>query len=119
MFIELNLLFRICVQRQISLLQFVICFSITILILDAFEAWLKHKHRTTFLKRISNIESIRLNSTVAKFKQWINRRWVDFVFIRETNHTKVSNIVIFLVLFTCNLTMIENLYNMSIISVYI
>lgn len=58
--------------------------------MDAFESWLKHKHRTTFLKRISNIESTILNAKVVKLKQWMKRRWIDFIFIRETNQTKVG-----------------------------
>lgn len=58
--------------------------------MDAFETWLKYKHRTTCLKRMANIDASQLNLTIGILSNWIHRRWHEFMFIRETNHSKVS-----------------------------
>lgn len=94
------------VHRQISLFKFVLCFCITILIIDAFESWLKYKHRTTCLKRLANYESKQLTMAAGKFNQWLKNKWNDLLYLRETNHTKVSThlwleVLKFWVLVTC------------------
>lgn len=79
------------VHRQISLFKFVLCSCIAILIIDAFESWLKYKHRTTCLKRLANYESKQLTTAAVKFNQWFWNKWNDLLYLRETNHTKVSS----------------------------
>ncbi|XP_026746764.1 uncharacterized protein LOC113508015 isoform X2 [Trichoplusia ni] len=98
----LNILFFVSVHRQISLFKFVLCFCITILIIDAFESWLKYKHRTTCLKRLANYESKQLTMAAGKFNQWLKNKWNDLLYLRETNHTKafilvnISLVIVFL-----------------------
>lgn len=57
---------------------------------DAFESWLKYKHRTTCLKRLASHEGERLNCAAANLNQYLHKKWIDYLYLRETNHTKVS-----------------------------
>ncbi|XP_075969565.1 uncharacterized protein LOC142972374 [Anticarsia gemmatalis] len=83
-----NVIFFVCVHRQINLLEFLLCISIAMLAIDAFESWLKHKHRTTFLKRLASHEGDKLNSVAVHLNQYLHKKWIDYLFLRETNHTK-------------------------------
>lgn len=84
----INLIFFVCVYRQITLLEFLMALCIAVLGTDAFERWLKHKHRTTCLKRLINHKGDKLNATVVRINQYMYKKWIDYLCLRETNHTK-------------------------------
>lgn len=86
--------FSVSVHRQVNLLEFVLGSCIAVVITDAFESWLKHKHRTTCLKRLASHEGYQLYCTAIQLKQWIQNRWNDLLYLRETNHTKVSTYIL-------------------------
>lgn len=65
-------------------------FNILFLLIDAFETWLKYKHRTTCLKRLADHEGSQLKITVAQLKTFIVKKWMEYMYLRDTNHTKVS-----------------------------
>ncbi|XP_068629336.1 uncharacterized protein [Battus philenor] len=84
----INLFFFLCVHQQVNFLQLFSKFLIVILSIDAIETWLKYKHRTTFLKNIANHDITNFKSTTETFNSWINKRWFEYVYLRERNHTK-------------------------------
>ncbi|KAM3963579.1 LOW QUALITY PROTEIN: uncharacterized protein ACR2FA_002505 [Aphomia sociella] len=89
----INILLLVCIQQQINFLEFIFCISITIVTIDAFETWLKHKHRTGFLKRIPNNEGHKLKTAVNYLNKLIVKKWADFVYLREKNSTKAFLLV--------------------------
>ncbi|KAG6457398.1 hypothetical protein O3G_MSEX010291 [Manduca sexta] len=89
----LNIIFIICIQRQIKLFVFVLSLAITIMIIDAFESWLKHKHRTTLLRHIGSHDGQQLKTAMSQLTQWFQTQYTDFVYLRETNHTKAFILV--------------------------
>lgn len=61
-----------------------------ILCVDAFETWLKYKHRTSCLKIMASNDGVRLRSVFFQLNEWIKKQITDFLFLRDSNHTKVS-----------------------------
>lgn len=93
---KLNIFYSICLHREFNIYKFLIAIFMVIISIDGFETWLKYKHRETFLRRISACNesidsSMQLYQYMLRVKIWINKKWSEFLFLRETNHTKVSN----------------------------
>ncbi|XP_013182439.1 PREDICTED: uncharacterized protein LOC106128547 [Papilio xuthus] len=84
----LNLFFFFCVHQEINFLQFIFKLTIVVLVIDALETWLKYKHRTTCLKKLASCDITKFNSATVQLSNWMNKRWLDYVFLRERNHTK-------------------------------
>lgn len=85
----MNIIFAICFYKDVNLFQFSIAISIVLTSLDAFETWLKYKHRNSFLRSILPEEdSIKLYQAAVRVKIWIKKRWNQFIQLREMNHTK-------------------------------
>ncbi|CAK1552062.1 unnamed protein product [Leptosia nina] len=82
-----HLVFLVCFSRQLNSIQIFCAIFIIILILDAFEAWLRYKHRTTCLKRLAD-QSNNSQFIVCKTQLWLNSQMVTFIQLRETNPTK-------------------------------
>lgn len=89
----LNIILLLCIQQQINFLEFVLYISVTIMSIDSFEAWLKHKHRTTFLRRLVNNKGNKLRSFVNNFNKFIVKKWANFIYLRERNPTKAFLLV--------------------------
>ncbi|KAJ2952768.1 hypothetical protein O0L34_g7128 [Tuta absoluta] len=89
----LNVIFFICIHWEINFLELIFCIWATILSVDAFETWLKYKHRTACLKRLSDAESPELNKIAFKLNNWIRRKCMEFSYLRESNHTKAFLLV--------------------------
>lgn len=88
--LTLNIFFNSAiVHQQVSLLEFILMSCTAVVSIDAFESWLKYKHRTGCLKKLSG-HGDQINSVALHFKLWLKNRWNEFLFLRETNHTKVS-----------------------------
>ncbi|XP_069364892.1 uncharacterized protein [Maniola hyperantus] len=87
-FVCFNIIFMMCWYRQLNVLQVVIGFSIIIVCIDAFETWLKSKHRTTCLKRLASHDNEKIKAAVSKINKWIRRQWIGFAYLRNNNHTK-------------------------------
>lgn len=71
-----------------------------IVIVDAFEAWLKYKHRLTCLKRLAATRNMnKLSAVVSKTYIWLKSLLLNFVHLRLKNPTKVciKNYCLFLV----------------------
>ncbi|CAH2073996.1 unnamed protein product, partial [Iphiclides podalirius] len=103
----LNIFFFMCVHQEINLLQFIFKLSIVILGFDAFETWLKYKHRTTCLKKLANHDLTNFKLTTLQLKNWLKRRWLDYILLRERNHTKaflLVQIMLGLIFFICKHT---------------
>lgn len=81
-------------HQELNFLQFVFKLFIIILSFDAFETWLKYKHRTTCLKRLADHDLSKFKLAAVQLKNWIKRRCLDYILLRERNHTKVSFIFI-------------------------
>ncbi|CAB3242143.1 unnamed protein product [Arctia plantaginis] len=84
----INIIFFVCVHRQINLLEFILALSIAMLSSDAFESWLKHKHRTSCLKRLASHEGDKLKSVTVRLNQYLRKKWIEYLYLRESNHTK-------------------------------
>ncbi|CAG4981130.1 unnamed protein product [Parnassius apollo] len=100
----LHLFVLICAHQEINLLQFIFKFYIVVLSVDAFETWLKYKHRTTCLKKLSSQDNTKLKNATAQLSKWLYSRWLDYVYLREQNHTKaflLLQIIIGLIFFIC------------------
>ncbi|XP_072943752.1 uncharacterized protein [Epargyreus clarus] len=83
-----HVIFIICVYQEVNLLQF-ICLSCAMVIsIDAFEAWLKHKHRTNCLRRLSRQEVDKISSASAEFNNWMAKKCNNLIYLRDINHTK-------------------------------
>ncbi|KAI5633088.1 hypothetical protein NE865_14216 [Phthorimaea operculella] len=89
----LNVIFFICIHWEINFLELIFCIWATILSVDAFETWLKYKHRTACLKRLSDADSPELNKIAVNLNNWIRRKWIEFSYLRESNHTKAFLLV--------------------------
>lgn len=88
--LTLNIFFNSAtVHQQVNLLEFILMSCTAVVSIDAFESWLKYKHRTGCLKKLSG-HGDQINSVALHFKLWLKNRWNEFLFLRETNHTKVS-----------------------------
>ncbi|XP_038215537.1 uncharacterized protein LOC119835023 [Zerene cesonia] len=74
--------------RQFNILQIICGFSILIVCVDAFEAWLKYKHRTTCLKRLAQNGNNQLSQSLFRVSQWINKQCINYIELRENNPTK-------------------------------
>ncbi|XP_047021340.1 uncharacterized protein LOC124631166 isoform X1 [Helicoverpa zea] len=83
----LNIIFFVSVHQQVNLLEFFLGSCTAAVAIDAFESWLKHKHRTSCLKRLGG-HGNQLYSVGMQIKLWFRNRWNDFLYLRETNHTK-------------------------------
>lgn len=70
--------------------------------MDAFETWLKHKHRTSCLKRLIIHDNNKIKLVVSKIKAWIEKKQMGFIYLRDRNHTKVSVYNSFLLIFSLN-----------------
>ncbi|CAK1581946.1 unnamed protein product [Parnassius mnemosyne] len=100
----LNLFVLIYAHQEMNLLQFILKFYIVVLGIDAFECWLKYKHRTTCLKKLASQDITRLKTATAQLSKWIYSRWLDYVYLREQNHTKaflLLQIIFGLTFFIC------------------
>ncbi|KAL0842057.1 hypothetical protein ABMA28_014254 [Loxostege sticticalis] len=84
----LNVIFFVFIRKEVSLINLVVFFNILFLLIDAFETWLKYKHRTTCLKRLADHEGSQLKITVAQLKTFIVKKWMEYMYLRDTNHTK-------------------------------
>lgn len=82
--------FSFCVYQELNLLQFVFGFYIIIIIADAFEMWLKFKHRTSCLKRLISHDNNKIKTVVCKLQTWVAKLQMNFIYLRDRNHTKVS-----------------------------
>lgn len=82
--------FRSCAYRQLNVLQFIFGFSAIIISIDAVEAWLRYKHRTSCLKRLVYHENENIKIVAYKIQTWFERMWTGFIYLRDKNHTKVS-----------------------------
>ncbi|XP_053625685.1 uncharacterized protein LOC128683774 isoform X1 [Plodia interpunctella] len=80
-------------QQEISFLQFIFYATIMVLSIDALEVWLIYKHRTACLKRLANYEATKLNTFINHFNNWVARKWAQFLYLREKNHTKAFLLV--------------------------
>lgn len=89
----LNIMFFICIHHQISFVKFVLSVSITSMVFDAFETWLKYKHRHNCLKRLAAHDGTRLNTVFIQMNHWLRSKWSDYLWLRETNHTKAFLLV--------------------------
>ncbi|XP_049867293.1 uncharacterized protein LOC126367689 [Pectinophora gossypiella] len=89
----LNVLFLICIHWQINILESIFCSCLAILSMDAFETWLKYKHRTACLKKWASHSGSEFNTVILNIKNWMRRRWMEFIYLRETNHTKAFLLV--------------------------
>lgn len=58
---------------------------------DAFETWLIYKHRTSFLKKLAIQDGSILVNNIIKATTWMEYQLSNFIYLRETNHTKVRN----------------------------
>ncbi|CAG9585487.1 unnamed protein product [Danaus chrysippus] len=87
-FFLFNILFFSCVYRQLNLLQFIFGFAIFTISLDAFETWLKFKHRTTCLKRLASHEDDKLVPLISKIIKLVQSKFAEFIYLRDKNHTK-------------------------------
>ncbi|XP_050345526.1 uncharacterized protein LOC126770272 [Nymphalis io] len=87
-FLFFNVVFTSCVCRQLNILQFISGFSILIISIDAFEAWLKYKHRTACLKRLVYHENNNIKLVALKVQTSIENMWTGFIHLRDRNHTK-------------------------------
>ncbi|KAJ8722732.1 hypothetical protein PYW07_003912 [Mythimna separata] len=98
----LNIVFFVSVHRQVNILEFFLESCTAMVSIDAFECWLKHKHRTTCLKRLST-RGDQIYSAATQMKLWLQSKWNDFLYLRETNHTKafllinINLIIVFLI----------------------
>lgn len=81
--------FSVCLHFNVNFVEFTIYLLTTIVAIDALEAWLKHKHRTTCLKKLANHNGAKLSAAAAHLQAWIKLRWSGYIDLRETNHTKV------------------------------
>lgn len=88
-----SFVFSVCVHRQVNLLEFILALSIAMLSTDAFESWLKHKHRTSCLKRLASHEGEKLKSVTVRLNQYLHKKWIEYLYLRESNHTKVSHLL--------------------------
>ncbi|XP_028041649.1 uncharacterized protein LOC114251544 [Bombyx mandarina] len=92
-----SVIFLVCVYHQINFIKFMICLCITLLCLDGFEAWLKYKHRTACLERLSTYNGKKIILATKQLKDWFVNKWCEFIYIRQTNHTKaflLANIIL-------------------------
>ncbi|CAG4909923.1 unnamed protein product [Colias eurytheme] len=83
-----HLTFIALFYRQFNLMQIICGFTILIVSVDAIEAWLKYKHRTTCLKRLAQNDNNQLSQSVFKMSQWINNKFFNYIDLRENNPTK-------------------------------
>ncbi|CAH2086502.1 unnamed protein product [Euphydryas editha] len=83
-----NILFISCAYRQLNVLQFIFGFSVIIISIDAVEAWLRYKHRTSCLKRLVYHENQHIKLVTYKIQTWVERTWTGFIYLRDRNHTK-------------------------------
>ncbi|XP_039746983.1 uncharacterized protein LOC120624481 isoform X2 [Pararge aegeria] len=119
-FLFFNIVFMVCLYRQLNLLQFIIGFSIVFISCDAFETWLKYKHRTTScLKRLASHDNRKINTAVSAVSNWIKRHCKEFVYLRNDNHTKaflllqiILNIIFFIGRYTSGYTLLYLLFTM-------
>ncbi|KAJ0180510.1 hypothetical protein K1T71_003914 [Dendrolimus kikuchii] len=98
----LNIVFFVCVQRQITLIKLTLSIIIVLVIIDAFETWLKYKHRTSCLKSLAEHDGRRLKAVFAEIKEWIKKRMIDLLLLSERNQTKaflIINIILLVVFF--------------------
>ncbi|CAH0701823.1 unnamed protein product [Spodoptera exigua] len=94
-----NIVFFVSVYQQVNLLEFILISWTAVVIIDAFESWLKHKHRTGCLKRLSE-HGDQISSVAFQFKVWLKNRCNEFLYLRETNHTKAFLLInIILIIF--------------------
>ncbi|XP_026329210.1 uncharacterized protein LOC113237131 [Hyposmocoma kahamanoa] len=89
----LNVIFFVCIHHQINFLEFIFGFCATILCVDAFEVWLKYKHRTNCLKKLASHDSTKFNKVALKIKELIRYKWMEFIQLRQYNHTKAYLLV--------------------------
>lgn len=61
-----------------------------IISIDAVEAWLRYKHRTSCLKRLVYHKNENMKIVAYKIQTWFKRMWTGFIYLRDKNHTKVS-----------------------------
>lgn len=83
-----NIVFISCAYRQLNVLQFIFGFSAIIISIDAVEAWLRYKHRTSCLKRLVYHENENIKIVAYKIQTWFERMWTGFIYLRDKNHTK-------------------------------
>ncbi|RVE45137.1 hypothetical protein evm_010246 [Chilo suppressalis] len=83
-----NVSFYLCRNKDFNVLKIALYFCVAFISLDAIEAWLKYKHRTTCLKRLANHSGDQLNTVTIQVTNWLLRKWAELMYIRETNHTK-------------------------------
>lgn len=82
---------RVCFYRQFDLVQMICGFSIVTLIIDAFESWLRYKHRTTCLKRLANQnDTNKLSFILSQINAWLQNQLNNLTNLRGNNPTKVS-----------------------------
>ncbi|XP_041977182.1 uncharacterized protein LOC121731679 [Aricia agestis] len=107
-FMCFNLLFSVIVYREVNLFEFTIVCALMVLILDAFEMWLKYKHRTSCLKRLGSQDINRINNIYKSMCNFSEKVIRDFLFVRNINPTKaflllqISFSIIFLIGNYCN-----------------
>ncbi|CAG9783727.1 unnamed protein product [Diatraea saccharalis] len=89
----LNVTFFIFINKQINILEVVLYFCVSFISIDAFETWLKHKHRTTCLKRLSDHSGDELSKVTLQVRCWLHKKWIEYMYLRETNHTKAFILV--------------------------
>lgn len=87
----------IYIYYEVKLCGFMLSILMIILCMDAFETWLKYKHRTSCLKRMASNDGVRLRSVFFQLNEWIDKQTTDFLFLRDSNHTKaflLANIIL-------------------------
>ncbi|KAG7307204.1 hypothetical protein JYU34_007357 [Plutella xylostella] len=85
---------------EVTFLEFVLKLFIFIIMADAFETWLIYKHRTSFLKKLAIQDGSILVNNIIKATTWMEYQLSNFIYLRETNHTKaflLANIILGLV----------------------
>ncbi|XP_063531135.1 uncharacterized protein LOC134742113 [Cydia strobilella] len=83
-----NIIYFICLHLEVNFMEFIFYLTTVIVALDGFESWLKYKHRTTCLKKLASHNGTKLSSAASYLKQWMKMHWCEYVYLRETNHTK-------------------------------
>ncbi|XP_028178099.1 uncharacterized protein LOC135071860 isoform X1 [Ostrinia nubilalis] len=99
----LNVIFFVFRHKEFNLLSLSIYLYISYLLIDGFEAWLKYKHRTTCLKRLADQDGSQLKAMAAQLKTWFYKKWLEFMYLRDTNPTKaflLINIILGIIFLT-------------------
>ncbi|XP_059054432.1 uncharacterized protein LOC131848548 [Achroia grisella] len=88
-----NLILLLCIRQQINCFEFILYISIIIISIDALETWLKYKHRTTFLKKLVVNDGNKIRTTFHQFNKFFEKKWTNFIYLREKNPTKAFLLV--------------------------